>query len=387
MINSRQFISLAIACWCLLGPVATVLANTSSGDKPSVAESRAKLEEIEKKRQEIQEKVRQARLREQIAMSNLRHVRHQLNDTKDALNQSQTKLVRTENKINECERNITRTKTEEEVLSEEAANRLRQIYEGQRFGLLEMLFQVSSLQHLLDLFYYQERIAEMDRKLLEGLRARAAALAAKKNQLGSQKSTLGDMVSEFAQKALKLGREKSEKEVVAEKLRAQRAFYEKMEDKLAEESLQLEREIVEMTGSNKISKNARQGSGTMAWPLKAHISSPYGYRRHPIFGVKKFHTGIDLAGPNHSPIKAADSGHVLKAGWYGGYGKVVIVGHGNNKATLYAHLSKTAVSPGENVSKGDVVGYEGTTGFSTGPHLHFEVRVGGKPNNPVIFLR
>jgi murein DD-endopeptidase MepM/ murein hydrolase activator NlpD len=364
-----------------------VLANTSSGDKPSVAESRARLEEIEQKKREIQEKLREARIKEQIAMTRLSVVRHRLNDTRDQLNQSQNKLVRTENKINECERSITRTQSEEEVLSEEAGNRLRQIYEGQRFGLLEMLFQVSSLQHLLDLFYYQERIAEMDRKLLEGLRARAAALAAKKNQLGSQKSTLGDMVSEFAQKALKLGKEKSEKEIVAEKLRAQRAFYEKMEDKLAEESLQLERQIVEMTGSGKTNKNARQGSGTMAWPIKAPITSPFGWRRHPIFGVKKFHTGIDLAGPNHSPIKAADSGHVLFSGWYGGYGKVVIIGHGKGISTLYAHLSKAAVSAGANVSKGDTIGYEGSTGFSTGPHLHFEVRVNGKPQNPMNFLR
>jgi murein DD-endopeptidase MepM/ murein hydrolase activator NlpD len=122
-------------------------------------------------------------------------------------------------------------------------------------------------------------------------------------------------------------------------------------------------------------------------PLNAQVTSPFGWRRHPIFGVRKFHTGVDLAGPNHSAIRAADNGNVLYTGWYGGYGKVVIISHGKGMATLYAHMSKADVSVGQNVSKGDVIGHEGTTGFSTGPHLHFEVRVDGKPNNPMNYLR
>jgi murein DD-endopeptidase MepM/ murein hydrolase activator NlpD len=129
------------------------------------------------------------------------------------------------------------------------------------------------------------------------------------------------------------------------------------------------------------------GSGNMSYPLVAQVTSPFGWRTHPIFGVRRFHTGVDLAGPNHSTIKAADSGSVLYTGWYGGYGKVVIVSHGNGMATLYAHLSKIAANVGDNVSKGDVIGYEGTTGFSTGPHLHFETRVNGVPNNPMNYLR
>ena len=121
--------------------------------------------------------------------------------------------------------------------------------------------------------------------------------------------------------------------------------------------------------------------------LKAPVTSPFGWRRHPIFGVRKFHSGVDLAGPNRSPIRAADSGNVLYTGWYRGYGKVVIISHGKGMATLYAHLSRQAVKVGDNVTKGDVIAYEGSTGFSTGPHLHFEVRVDGKPNNPLNFVR
>lgn len=350
------------------------------------ADAHQRLKEVERQRKELQERLQQMRKKEAIAYAQLNRIKNKLNVTTGALIDSQKKLVKTEKKINETEHRITETRSQEEILSDFACKRLREIYEGQRLGLLEMLFQVSSLQSLLDLFYYQERIADMDRKLLSDLRAKAMALAARKHQLGSQKNVLGDMVSDFARKALMLNKEKDTQEQVAERLRTQRAFYEQAERQLAQESLQLERQIVDMCAS-KGTKNMVQGSGSFAMPLRASITSPFGWRRHPIFGVRKFHTGIDLAGPNHSEIRAADSGNVLYSGWYGGYGKVVIVSHGKGMATLYAHLSKVNASPGQNISKGDVIGYEGSTGFSTGPHLHFEVRVNGKPNNPLNFVR
>src|SRR5262249_55854480 len=154
-------------------------------------------------------------------------------------------------------------------------------------------------------------------------------------------------------------------EQIAEKLRTQRAFYEQAEKQLAEESAQLEHQIVDMCAS-KDNKNVH-GSGAFNMPIKAPVTSPFGWRRHPIFGVRTFHTGIDLAGPNHSAIAASDGGTVIYTGWYGGYGKVVIINHGNGKATLYAHLSKINVDAGKAIAKGTIIGYEGTTGFSTGP--------------------
>jgi murein DD-endopeptidase MepM/ murein hydrolase activator NlpD len=240
---------------------------------------------------------------------------------------------------------------------------------------------------LLDRTYYQERIAEMDKVVLDDLRKRAAALNQAKDKLGEQRNMIGDLVSDLAKKAMEITKLKTAEEQTAQKLRSQRAFYESAEQQLANESQNLEAQIRAMESSHRRSnKKMAVGSGSMAYPINAQVTSPFGWRRHPIFGVRKFHTGVDLAGPNHAAIRAADSGSVLYTGWYGGYGKVVIVSHGNGMATLYAHMSRTAVEAGQNVSRGDVVGYEGTTGFSTGPHLHFEVRVNGKPNNPLEFL-
>lgn len=352
------------------------------------ADTKTRLEDIERRRKELADKAAAARKKEQIALLKLSRIQTKLNVTNGALKESKHKLHKTETKLNETQQNLTQTQSYETILSDKAANRLREIYEGQRLNLVEMVFQVQSLQALLDLFYYQERIASMDRQLLDELRQKAVTLAARKNKLGEQKNKLGDLVSEFGKKAMQISQEKSTQEQIAEKLKTQRAFYEQAEKQLALESAQLEQQIRDMESAQKhSSKEMAHGSGNMSLPLQAPITSPFGYRTHPIFHIRRFHSGVDLAGPNHSSIKAADSGNVLYTGWYGGYGKVVIISHGKGMATLYAHLSSIKVSPGTNVQKGDVVGYEGTTGFSTGPHCHFEVRVNGKPNNPLSFVR
>jgi murein DD-endopeptidase MepM/ murein hydrolase activator NlpD len=124
----------------------------------------------------------------------------------------------------------------------------------------------------------------------------------------------------------------------------------------------------------------------LAWPLQGAITSGFGWRTHPIFGTKEFHTGIDIAGRSGSPIVAAYWGTVRFVGWKGGYGQVVIVDHGHGFQTSYAHLSATSVKPGQVVEQGQEVGRTGSTGWSTGPHLFFEVYEDGIPRNPFSFL-
>ncbi len=122
------------------------------------------------------------------------------------------------------------------------------------------------------------------------------------------------------------------------------------------------------------------------WPLSAPITSGYGYRVHPIHGTRRLHKGIDLAAGSGSAIAASKGGTVISAGWLGGYGNAVVISHGNGLTTLYAHQSKIAVTVGQGVGRGEVIGYVGSTGQSTGPHLHFEIRSNGAPVNPRPYL-
>jgi murein DD-endopeptidase MepM/ murein hydrolase activator NlpD len=127
-------------------------------------------------------------------------------------------------------------------------------------------------------------------------------------------------------------------------------------------------------------------TGGMLRPVPGRVSSEFGYRFHPILRVRKMHTGIDISARSGTPIKCAANGIVLEARWRGGYGNMVLVDHGGGIQTLYAHCSVLIASAGQKVSQGDVIGKVGSTGMSTGPHLHFEVRKNGYPVDPLDFL-
>lgn len=125
------------------------------------------------------------------------------------------------------------------------------------------------------------------------------------------------------------------------------------------------------------------GAGELVWPTNGRVGSGFGWRTHPISGARRLHTGIDIGGPTGQPIYAAAEGLVVQANWRGGYGLAVVIDHGGGLATLYAHNSRLLVSEGQVVSAGQQVSAMGSTGYSTGPHLHFEVRVDGQPRDPM----
>jgi len=391
-------VSLSMALFLASQPLLVCRAAqaTSGGKKQSAASIKAHNQEIEKKqkqldakREEIHKKVAEVRRKEKIAYTRLHDINHKLHKMDRDMKSSKNRMNTTVHAIDQTRMNLAQSEAAAQSQILAASSRLREIYEGHRLSFLEMILQADSLQQLLDRMYYQERIADQDRTLLESMRARCEALAANRNRLDQEKNKLGSLISEMSKKALEMARLKGTQEETARSLAKQRAFYEQAERELSRQSKQLETQILAMqSDSEKDDSGAphQKGTGQMAMPLKAKLTSPFGWRRHPIFRTRKFHTGIDLAGPRRSPIRASDSGHVLFTGWYGGYGKVVIVSHGKNVSTLYAHLSSISVSKGDNVSKGDILGLEGTTGFATGPHLHFEVRIEGKPKNPLNYV-
>ena len=172
------------------------------------------------------------------------------------------------------------------------------------------------------------------------------------------------------------------------KLKTNRSYYERSERELARQSASIQIMISNMrpgAGGKQI-----QVTTGFIKPIAGPITSPFGYRIHPIFKSRIFHSGIDIGGPNCGAIRASNNGRVIFAGWYGGYGQVVILDHGVVRGqpitTLYAHMSSICVQKGQVVTKGQQIGREGSTGYSTGPHCHFEVRVNGQPRNPLNYI-
>ena len=126
---------------------------------------------------------------------------------------------------------------------------------------------------------------------------------------------------------------------------------------------------------------------TFSWPVSGPITSPFGMRADPFGRGFRRHSGLDIGAPMGATITAAAAGHVIFAEWYGGYGKAIIIDHGGKTVTLYGHCSQLFVSEGQDVQRGQAIGAVGSTGNSTGPHLHFEVRVNGVPVDPIGRLR
>ena len=124
------------------------------------------------------------------------------------------------------------------------------------------------------------------------------------------------------------------------------------------------------------------GPGTFSWPVTGTITSPFGWRTNPFGGGPEFHQGLDIAAPMGTTVTAAAAGTVIMAQWYGGYGNYILIDHGGGYSTGYGHLSAIYVSTGQSVARGQAIGAVGSTGQSTGPHLHFEVRIAGKPVDP-----
>jgi murein DD-endopeptidase MepM/ murein hydrolase activator NlpD len=167
-------------------------------------------------------------------------------------------------------------------------------------------------------------------------------------------------------------------------VQARKARYEMELAALVELSRSLNEALASRQVGQVVSPAAR---GRLLLPVPtARMSSSFGPRVHPIFGTTRLHAGMDLAAPTGTPISAAAPGAVVTAGWLGGYGNAVVVDHGGGLSTLYAHQSALAVTVGQAVGAGDVVGRVGSTGNSTGPHLHFEVRVLGTPVDPANYL-
>ncbi|SET10309.1 M23 family metallopeptidase [Anaerobranca gottschalkii] len=152
------------------------------------------------------------------------------------------------------------------------------------------------------------------------------------------------------------------------------------------ENIQQQKGSMESIISDIEEQNRLLNATPRGWPTSGRITSPFGNRRHPITGGRDFHTGIDIANSTGTPIYATAYGRVTVASYRGGWGNLVVIEHGYGYTTYYAHLSRIVVRPNQEVSRGQLIGYMGSTGSSTGPHLHYEVRVRGNPVNPRTYM-
>ena len=345
------------------------------------------LKELEEKGEYFRKKIVETKAKEKVAVGKLTEIQKKLYSTQSRLRENKFKLASTQNSLDLTEGKLVELKHDYSNLRVDAENRIRQIYQGQRLKILEILLKTPSLTDFLDTLYYQKLLVAQDRILLEKLNTQSREIGNYKDRLAEETIKIAGIVGEIEKQKSEIAKEHNVQSVLVSKLRNERSYYEQAERQLERESQSLISEINRLVGAGSFNGPGLPGTGIFSYPIRGRLTSPFGPRRHPIHRVVSFHSGVDLAAPFGTPVKASDAGRVIFNGWYGGYGKVVIVDHGKDYSTLYAHLSRTSASRGRNIEQGEIVGYEGRTGYATGPHLHFEVRKHGRPQNPLNYLR
>ena len=344
-----------------------------------------KLQNNESKINTTRQKIKTLKVKEQQEKNKLVRNQQRLENAKNNLSQSESRYSSISAKLADMEKKFQQASQEFNATDAAIKERIRQVYKMQRVGMFDLLFKAKDLNSMLDTVYFEQVIIKNDYKQLVALRERTQKLEKIKNDIATQKKYLADSINEINSQKRSIQREIAQNQNMINRLKNDRAAYEKSERELARQSANLQSMLSAYSNST-----VKVSSAGFVKPIGGKITSPFGWRTHPIFKSRSFHSGVDIAGPNYGSIKASNSGKVIYTGWYGGYGKVVIIDHGiiNGKptTTLYAHMSSIKVGNGQSVVKGQVIGFEGTTGYSTGPHCHFEVRINGKPNNPMNYI-
>ena len=256
--------------------------------------------------------------------------------------------------------------------------RLRVMYQTGDQGVLSVLLSSESFIDFLTNIEMVRRIHECDIEFLKELEIKLDDLEEKKLSVEEIEALLNTQKNALQDKRDSLSADKAS-------LASAKGRVQEIRDKAAEEieRLQKESERIKQELANMVSQWGDYAGGAMAWPVLGPVTSEYGMRYHPITGRYVMHNGIDIGVAYGTPVHAGADGIVISSGWNnGGYGYLVMIDNGSGIVTLYAHNQSLAVSAGTVVSRGQIIAYAGSTGNSTGPHVHFEVRVKGSPQNP-----
>lgn len=344
------------------------------------------LKTIQQKQKVTHEKIKRLKVLEHLEKNKLYKNQQKLEQASSSLQYSKNQYSSLENQLAQMEKELTASVAEFNNANIQMRKRIRQVYKNQRTGMFQLILTAKDLNSLLDVVYFEKIVLKKDYARMMTIKAKSQKIAMMKKNIEAKKIALAQSIQSINSQQKNIKYAIAQNQNMINKYKTDRKTYERAERELARQSASIQN----MIARNKGTSTVKISSTGFMRPISGRITSPFGWRTHPIFNSRTFHSGVDIAGPNRGSIRASNSGKVIYSGWYGGYGKVVILDHGTVNGrpitTLYAHMSTIKVSQGQFVNKGEVVGYEGTTGYSTGPHVHFEVRVNGKPNNPLNYI-
>jgi len=395
----------------LAGVVATLVLCLAIVAVPAAADPEDKLRSIEQKREEIQSRIERADNKAKTLEGTISVLDDDAEALQSKVSELNAEIDSLDGRISEAQDKLELAQQRYSTLTEELLDiqadlvestdslteRAVERYKAGPGAYVEGMLSAQSFSELSDRYQYYETTAEIDSDLIDEIERLNAETDARREQVADEKDRIADAKLQLEKDRSAIASVQIEKQQL---LNAQNAIIAQKEDvlrgQLAKKSelerldAQLQRDSQEIQGL--LSRPTPGGSptytgGQFVWPANGPVTSPYGYRTHPIFGDSRLHTGVDIGAPYGSAVFAASGGRVVFASTMSGYGNAIVVDHGGGVATTYNHLSGFSVSTGASVNRGQTIGSVGCTGYCTGPHLHFEVRIGGSPVDPMPYLQ
>ena len=371
----------------LSGPAAVIPA--SAVTQSEIDDLKDQAEDLDNQREELQEQIEAIQSDKSRALERKSLLEQQISATQAEINNIQAQIEKYTQLIAEKEAELAQAEADEAELYDQFCQRVRYMEEEGEVSYWSILFSSSDFSDLLDNFMMVEEFIDYDNRMMEEILALQEQIQSDKAELETARTEQETARTEQEKAKADLQAQEAEVDSLIEEISGQEDLLEQQEaqlkaaaDAMDDEIRRLEREMASQI-SGVVSESGFQ------WPLPASwntLSSLFGSRTHPITGKPNNHTGIDIPASRNTEIYAAKSGVVVTSTYNSSYGNYVVVSHSDGTSTLYAHMNSRNATVGQTVSQGQVIGYVGTTGSSTGNHLHFEVRVNGSRVDPVDYF-
>ena len=420
--NKKLFASLLagfLALILLLSLMITALPVPQVGAEKNATQIKSEIDELERQKAVIDAEIGKLQAQIDANMSEIEKIvaekaviDQEISLLHDKMSNINSQIAVYSTMIAEKQKELDDALARMEQLKKDYKERIRAMEKNGKLTYWAVIFQANNFSDLLDRLNMVEEIERSDRERLDEIRQVAEEVDAAKAELEVKKSALEQTRADLEQTRKDLEVKQKESDAKLQELLNKGAEYDKYIEEQEAKANELNSQIDEREGQlDEIEKKeyeqwletqkpangngSQTGSNTVGgktWivPISyTYFSSPYGYRVHPIGGDWRFHNGVDLSAPSGTPIYAARSGKVYYRGWWGTGGNTIMINHQDGYISRYLHMERFAVANGEWVAQGQVIGYCGTTGGSTGPHLHFEIQYNGSYVNPAdyIYLR
>ena len=375
--TALKAVILVMALVCVCAPLLSPLVfGDSVGEKQrdyddlrsNIIKSERELSEGKKQAQELQ--------------AEITSYERQINDTQVEINLLTEDLNATKERVTQVLAELDDIQLRIVDQNEALMSRLRTMYKQGDASMVAVILGSSSMTELLTNVEMMKRITQSDADLIASLEKQYGEVTEKKDELVALKTELEEKQAELDSKKAALDKDMSTVASLKKQIEKNNAALEASIDAMNKEADALKADILKLQSSGEYS------GGVMGWPSRSskRITDVFGMRLHPILGYYKMHTGIDIGAAKGTDILAAADGTIIRTASSDGYGNYVMIDHGGGVVTLYAHSSKILVRVGDKVKRGDVIALVGSTGRSTGPHIHFEVRINGNYKDPLQYV-